>query len=263
SVAASVTADVTFRRVLRSALLEGGVSSVVVVATGRTLKMVLRAMRAEAALSRQVDWIFSDLPNEDLDLFRELSGLMKGIFVASFSPRTFDKFEDHWQSLQDINGRRSKESEWILSYLQQVKKCRLKDTPLSEHDHDDEGMPLRECRNLHVRDDDLDVLVRAHSVLPAVHGAFTIFNALKSAWKLKCRNRKGICSELQELNHKELLEDYLVPLKFRHDGPGSRSPAGLKGGKDRLDHAGHLTDVAMGLYRIISTTGGENVTIGE
>lgn len=59
-----------------------------------------------------------------------------------------------------------------------------------------------------------------------------------------------MCEELQEMGRKELLADYLTPLKFQHNGPGSRSLTSLKGGKRRNDWSGKLSETSIGLYSI-------------
>lgn len=85
------------------------------------------------------------------------------------------------------------ENEWVLGYLQQEKGCHLDGLPLDPIDtnetNDAVTEPLPVCHSFRIRDDDLDVLARTRAVLPAIHGLFTFFTALKNAWRLKCRNR--------------------------------------------------------------------------
>lgn len=69
-----------------------------------------------------------------------------------------------------------------------------------------------------------------------------------------------MCSALEELQPSEFLSDYLAPLKFRHDGPGSRSLPGFKGGKERSDRGGRLIGSPLGLYAVIVDPG--NTTVG-
>lgn len=75
--------------------------------------------------------------------------------------------------------------------------------------------------------------------------------------------RRGVCSKLQEMSHAELLLDYLGPLRFQHDGPGSRSVKGLTGGKLRSDTTGRLSDSMLGLYAILPERWNDTVTVRQ
>lgn len=81
----------------------------------------------------------------------------------------------------------------MLSYLQQEKGCKLdpEEEGASLGDSVGEGAakPPPVCHSLRLKEDDLDVLARTRSALAPIHGLFTLLNALKNAWRLKCRNR--------------------------------------------------------------------------
>ncbi|XP_042216171.1 uncharacterized protein LOC121862159 isoform X1 [Homarus americanus] len=185
----------------------------------------------------------------------------------SNSPPVLQEFENHWKTLQDVKLEPTAENEWVLGYLQQEKGCQLDGLPIPTEDtSSSDGTPPKQlpiCRSFRMRDDDLDVLARTRAVLPAIHGLFTFFTAMKNAWRLKCRNRRGVCDALQDMGRKELLADYLTPLRFLHDGPGSRSVMNLKGGKRRNDRTGKLSNAALGLYTIITDPGNSSVTIQQ
>lgn len=76
-------------------------------------------------------------------------------------------------------------------------------------------------------------------------------------------SRRGVCQELQDLEREELQTDFLSPLRFLHQGPGSRSHAGLKGGKMRTDPPGTLSGTSLGLYRILAIPGNSTVTVHQ
>lgn len=63
---------------------------------------VLKAVRAESSNTRGLVWLLSDLPEDDLDLVREVAGLVKGLQVVGSAPPAFEEFEDHWSTLQDV-----------------------------------------------------------------------------------------------------------------------------------------------------------------
>lgn len=84
----------------------------------------------------------------------------------------------------------------MLGYFQQSKRCQLAGLPKNvveplnaDEDPDEPPKELPPCLSFRMRDDDLDVLARTRAVVPAIHGLFTFFTAMKNAWKLKCRNR--------------------------------------------------------------------------
>lgn len=88
----------------------------------------------------------------------------------------------------------------MLGYFQQSKRCQLAGLPKSvlepldaDKDTDEPPKELPPCLSFRMRDDDLDVLARTRAVVPAIHGLFTFFTAMKNAWKLKCRNRCVRC----------------------------------------------------------------------
>ncbi|XP_064082330.1 uncharacterized protein LOC135198560 isoform X3 [Macrobrachium nipponense] len=255
--------ELVYRNAVKSALDDGRVAGVVVIASGQTLVQIMRAISAESAKSRHTYWLFSDLPDDDLDLVRESARLTKGIWVVANSPIALDEFEEHWKSVQDVETQPSAENEWVLGYLQQAKGCRLPSFVPPEGEVDEVSAKIPECRSFRMRDDDLDVLSRTRSVIPAIHGLFTFFTAMKNAWRLKCRNKPGVCPRLQEISREELKGDYLAPLRFRHDGPGTRSLTSLKGGKTTFDRSGKLSGGAIGLYRITGIPGNKSVTVHE
>ncbi|XP_047471114.1 uncharacterized protein LOC125026600 [Penaeus chinensis] len=256
-----------YRDLVRTATSDGQVSGVVVVASGFPLIQILAAIRAETSASRKVYWILSDLPDEEVDLIRHAARIARGVWVVAHDPLAMESFEDHWRLLQDVKITPTPENEWVLGYFQQSKRCQLAGLPKSilepldaDKDSDEPPKELPPCLSFRMRDDDLDVLARTRAVVPAIHGLFTFFTAMKNAWKLKCRNRRGVCQELQDLEREELQTDFLSPLRFLHQGPGSRSHAGLKGGKMRTDPPGTLSGTSLGLYRILAIPGNSTVT---
>nr|XP_027220087.1 uncharacterized protein LOC113812413 [Penaeus vannamei] len=256
-----------YRALVRTAASDGQVSGVVVVASGFPLIQILAAIRAETSASRKVYWLISDLPDEEVDLVRHVARIARGVWVVAHDPPAMESFEDHWRLLQDVKITPNPENEWVLGYFQQSKRCQLAGLPKNvveplsaDEDPDEPPKELPPCLSFRMRDDDLDVLARTRAVVPAIHGLFTFFTAMKNAWKLKCRNRRGVCQELQDLEREELQTDFLSPLRFLHQGPGSRSHAGLKGGKRRTDPPGTLSGTSLGLYRILAIPGNSTVT---
>lgn len=75
--------------------------------------------------------------------------------------------------------------------------------------------------------------------------------------------RRGVCAELQEMGREELLADYLTPLKFQHDGPGTRSLGSFRGGKARHDWSGKLSGASLGLYSVLAVPGNSTVSVGQ
>ncbi|XP_069175470.1 uncharacterized protein [Procambarus clarkii] len=258
--------DLKYRNYVRAAMNDGRVSGVAVVASGHVLHQILIAIKAESSQTRRVYWLLSDLPEDDLNLVRDVSRLTKGLFVITSSPPSLEEFEDHWKKLQDVKLERTSENEWVLGYLQQEKGCRLDGQPLTPTDTNTDSVqqkPLPICRSFRMRDDDLDILARTRAALPAIHGLFTFFTAMRNAWRLKCRNIRGVCESLREMGRKELLADYLTPLKFQHNGPGTRSLTSLAGGKRRNDWSGKLSETSLGLYNILTDPGNSSVTVRQ
>ena len=72
-----------------------------------------------------------------------------------------------------------------------------------------------------------------------------------------------MCPKLQKMSHEELLSDYIGPLRFQHNGPGSRSMKGLTGGKLRSDSTGRLSDSVVGLYGILPERGNNTVSVRQ
>ncbi|XP_042874253.1 uncharacterized protein LOC122254577 isoform X2 [Penaeus japonicus] len=259
-----------YRDLVRTAASGGRVSGVIVVASGLPLTQILAAIRAETAASRRVYWVLSDLPDVEVDLVRHAARIARGVWVVGHSPHALESFEDHWRLLQDVKITPTPENEWVLGYFQQSKRCQLPGLPKSvpepldaDKEADEPPKELPPCLSFRMRDDDLDVLARTRAVVPAIHGLFTFFTAMKNAWKLKCRNRRGACQELQDLEREELQADFLSPLRFLHQGPGSRSHAGLKGGKKRTDQPGKLSGTSIGLYRVLAIPGNSTVTVHQ
>ena len=75
--------------------------------------------------------------------------------------------------------------------------------------------------------------------------------------------RRGACPKLHEMSHEELLSDYLGPLRFQHNGPGSRSMRGLTGGKLRSDSTSRLSGSVVGLYGILPERGNNTVSVRQ
>ncbi|XP_071536993.1 uncharacterized protein [Panulirus ornatus] len=259
--------DLEYQNLVQAALADGRVAGVALVASGHVLSQVLAAIKADSSQARRVYWLLSDLPEDDLDLVREVAQLTKALFIVGNSPPALQEFEEHWKTLQDIKLQFTQENEWVLGYLQQEKGCHLDGLPADPVDINETddvlSEPLPVCRSFRMRDDDLDVLARTRAVLPSIHGLFTFFTAMKNAWRLKCRNRRGVCEELQEMGRKELLADYLTPLKFQHNGPGTRSLTSLKGGKQRNDWSGKLSETSLGLYSIFVDPSTSIVTVQQ
>nr|XP_053640093.1 uncharacterized protein LOC128694146 [Cherax quadricarinatus] len=259
----STEAALKYRNLVRAALNDGQTSGVVVVASGNILSQIFVAIKAESSQTRKVYWLFSDLLEDELDQVRDVTRFTKGLFLIANSPPALEEFEDHWKRLQDVNLEQTSENEWVLGYLQQEKGCHLDGLPFSLSNND--GAPPKQlpvCRSFRMRDDDLDVLARTRAALPAIHGLFTFFTAMKNAWRLKCRNSRGVCEGLQEMGRKELLSDYLAPLRFQHNGPGTRSLTSLTGGKRRSDSSGKLSETSLGLY-ILTDSGNFSVAVHQ
>ncbi|XP_076068508.1 uncharacterized protein LOC143040959 [Oratosquilla oratoria] len=248
-----------YRKAVELVMAEGAVSGVVVLAKGDALRQVLLVLEEEPGRTRDLQWILNDLPEAELGLVRSLANSTKTVFVSSVSPLRISEFEDHWLGVQDPVTPVTQENEWVLHYLARIKGCRLPGAGPPESSSVEEEQ--RPCRSLDLEEDDLSVLARTRAVLPALHGAFSFFNAFRNTWKLKCRNRRGVCEDLRKVTREELVRDYLSPLQFRHDGPGSRSPPGLEGGKKRSDPMGKLSGATLALYKM--TPGRSGVSVQE
>ncbi|KAK8406152.1 hypothetical protein O3P69_007104 [Scylla paramamosain] len=254
--------ELQYRHLVRTAVASGRVSGVVVVATGQVLLQILRAVQAESSNTRGLVWLLSDLPEDDLDLVRDIARLVKGLQVVGTAPPAFEEFEEHWRTLQDVKLEPTPDNEWVLSYLQQEKGCSLDPELVDKEENGTVKLPPV-CLSFRMKEDELDVLARSRAVLAPVHGLFTILTALKNAWRLKCRNRRGACPKLQKMSHEELLSDYLGPLRFQHNGPGSRSMRGLTGGKLRSDSTSRLSGSVVGLYGILPERGNNTVSVRQ
>ena len=55
---------------------------------------------------------------------------------------------------------------------------------------------------------------------------------------------------MKNLSNKDFNENYLFPLGFEHDGPGSRSPSGLLGRKESGNKNLELTDAPVRIYKL-------------
>ena len=81
------------------------------------------------------------------------------------------------------------ENSWVLQYFQNKKKCLL-GISYNSREVPPDGVPPP-CRSLRIKDteDQLGVLSRTRDAMPAIHGAFTMYTALKSSWRRRCKAR--------------------------------------------------------------------------
>ncbi|KAK2711728.1 hypothetical protein QYM36_012744, partial [Artemia franciscana] len=164
-----------------------------------------------------------------------LNGVGKLIAVTSF-PKEIPAFELVWSKRKRINLVSSPENKWTLEHLMMGKKCRISGF---KTDHP-ELSQLEECNSLYYAESETSKISRKEKLVASFNAVNTIAFGLRKAWEDRCHNIPGFCNGLQTMSSHDFYELYLKGLEFYNDGPGSRSPAGVSGGKMRTSAVGEL-----------------------